>query len=219
MKTIFITLLSITFLFYGCSHAQYKPNPEAVKLNKAATYLGFDSVYRHPDSLHKSAVLRRAIPLLDQAIAVDSNYYTAYFNKSTFQIQLRLFDSALMTAKTMIKIRPNRSEPKILAGEIYDMMGDTVNAFKLYRNALGILDQTLKTTNKTSDVYWQNKTGEGILYILLNHAAQGREIFQEVLTTTADPIEKQLLQQYLTMNKRDWLHGQTHVVSSNPVKQ
>jgi len=47
--------------------------------------------------------LKKALNLLNQAIAIDSNYYGAYSNKMVFQAELNQPDSAFVIAKLIVK--------------------------------------------------------------------------------------------------------------------
>src|SRR4051794_18718285 len=94
--------LSIVFVLFLClsgcaqtdteSKTKHIVNPKARQLNDSAMTL--------TRSL-KDEDYQKAIMLFDQAIEIDSNYTLAYWNKLSFQTQLKQYDKAIQTAKQL----------------------------------------------------------------------------------------------------------------------
>jgi len=105
MKISLITLLWLSVLCYGCSNAQNKTEPktiniQAIKLNNEAVKLYFKDDFA--PSLRDST-LRKVLDLLNQAIAIDSNYHGPCQTKMAIEDELDQRDSAFLTAKLIIK--------------------------------------------------------------------------------------------------------------------
>src|ERR1700722_15276543 len=147
MKRLF-TLLFLPALF-SCKPApsKVKINPEAIKLNNRAITL----VYQAGGG-ESNQILDSAIMLLNKAIQIDSNYARTYYNKFTYQNELKQYDKAILTGKRIIVLRPLEPNIKLMLGEDYEKLGDTPRSTSSYQAALDccnkILD-TMKPNNKT----------------------------------------------------------------------
>src|SRR6476469_10445863 len=83
-------------------------DPQARKLNDSATMFAM-----------KQQDYAKAIALLDQATQIDSNFLTSYANKLSFQLQIKQFDKALMTAYNLKRIKPNAPDYYVTIGMLY----------------------------------------------------------------------------------------------------
>lgn len=204
MKTA-LTILFIAFLFAcGKSHAQKKINPEARKLNDSAVGSRFSLKYNNPNQ-----ALEHSINLLNQAIKLDSNYFTAYWNKFAFQGDLKQYNKAILTGKQMIGLRPQNASLKFIVGETYEKMGDTITSAEYYRSSLSMLNNILDTI-KVSDNknYKSTVVNKAIVLILLNQPEKGHNILRELYAKEANESYKQMLQMFISFTKHDVMYGQ-----------
>src|SRR5471030_224382 len=100
-----LLILVFAACLFSCKNSSSKKviDPEAIRLNNAAI-----------TSLGKSADVNKgllaAIDTLNQAIKTDDKYLQAYYNKFTFQKQLKRFSDAVATGKQMVGLAPNNAE-------------------------------------------------------------------------------------------------------------
>jgi hypothetical protein len=88
------------FIFLGfLSCKQYEGHSQAKQLTDSANKV-FQNTH---DPL-------KALPLLDQAVEIDSNYVPALTTKLNFEMVSNMPDKALVTAMRLIKIKPEVSE-------------------------------------------------------------------------------------------------------------
>ena len=93
MKPTRITTFLFLAILTACrddGEVNHVINPEARLLNDSAIAIIKSS---------KNEDYQKAILLLDQAIAIDSNYVRAYQNKLSFETKLEQYDKALITSK------------------------------------------------------------------------------------------------------------------------
>jgi tetratricopeptide (TPR) repeat protein len=131
MITLKFILILLLFGLFACGQTggKHTINPYAIKLNDSAARMTFQMT----DSGYQKAIL-----LLDQATAIDSNYFLAYYNKLIFQSQLGQYDKALATSKNLIRIRPGAPDLHLTSGALYEKIGDTVSAKYNFEEALSL---------------------------------------------------------------------------------
>jgi len=180
MKQALILLLLVGCLF-SCKHSKY--NIEAIKLNDSAV-----AIQMHLGQPGYTKSLNDAIVLLDNAIEIDSNYFTAYLNKWNFQTQLKQYNSAITTGNKMIKLIPNDNVLKLLLGKSYERAGDTVTAKRYYGENLLSINKVLDTMNVNSKSY-DNLTSDKIdVLILLRQFQNARDLSDKLYKKGTDPI-------------------------------
>ncbi len=69
------------------------------------------------------------------------------------QVHLKKNDSAIVTGKQIINLRPHNAFITYQIGQLYEKIGDTVTSVKYYKHALSILDAALDTMNVKSEKY------------------------------------------------------------------
>jgi len=216
MKKLFIMLFVICCLSCKSSHSQRRVNPEAIKLNNQALNLVLNSGGQENDQ-----IFEKAIALLNQAIKIDSNYSIAYLNKFTDQNELKKYSDAIITGRQLISLRPNNVNIKLMIGEDFEKVGDTVASLNYYNEALSGYNKILDTMSVNNKAYNSFLSSRAINLILLNKQKEGYAILNTMAATETDPNLKQMYQQYLTMSRNDWLfwNVKKNTTYSNPVKK
>jgi len=216
MKKLTILILAICFLSCKSSLSQRKANPEAVKLNNQALDL-----VMHSGGQENDQIFEKAVALLNQAIKIDSNYSTAYLNKFTDQNKLKKYGDAIVTGKRLIALKPNDVNIKLMVGEDFEKLGDTIASVKYYNDALSGYNKILDTMNVNNKAYSSFLSSTAIDLILLNRQKEGYAILKTMAEKETDPYLKQMYEQYLKMSRNDWLFWniKKNIAYSNPVKK
>lgn len=185
-------LLLITLYACGQNTKNYSVNPKAKQLNDSAV-----SVAIHSGNYSKS------IELLNEAIKADSNFSIAFANKVNFQLQLKQFDKALETSKSLLKIKPNVPEYIVMTGMIYDQIGDTISSKEYFAQAAKIYNNILDTmtkTNKNYDGYLMNKA---VNLILLGQQEKGNEILKQVYHDKKNEADREMVSMFINKSKQE----------------
>jgi tetratricopeptide (TPR) repeat protein len=193
----------LILLFAGCLCSCKDPKSdiiEARKLNNAA----IDSLSKAKD-VNKGLVT--AIRLLDQAIELDGNDLIAYYNKFTFQKQLKRYTDAITTGKQMIEHAPNNAEMKVELGEVYTKISDTVSAKQYFKSGMVIYNKVLDTMRKDKELYNSLKMESAVDLIILGEQEKGQAILNELFTNEKNRNVKHLYQQLMSLTKDDMLNG------------
>jgi tetratricopeptide (TPR) repeat protein len=205
-----LILLLVGLFSYGQTGSKHTINPYAIKLNDSAARMTFQM----NDSGYQKAIL-----LLDQATAIDSNYFLAYYNKLIFQSQLKQYDKALVTSKNLIRIRPMAPDLHLTSGELYEEIGDTVSAKYNFQLALSLYNSILDTMsvgNRHYDMLFMNKA---IDLIMLGEQIQGHELLKQLYDRQTDEDYKELILPFMNINRKELLekidHPQSITGSSN----
>jgi tetratricopeptide (TPR) repeat protein len=218
MKKLAILLFMICCLSCKQPHSQKKTSPEtinieAIKLDNEASKLYikvFAYQTEHIDEHERIRQGEKALTLLNRAIAIDTNYYTAYHDKLAFQHLLNLRDSAFATAKLIVRRWPGEVKTKILLGEYYELKGDTLSAFKCYNNALSAINHHLDEADSISRRYEQIDKAK--ILILLNQPEEAHNILKEVFDKEDNETIKQNLQRLMGESRHEFLsNGETPI--------
>lgn len=108
-----------------CGH---KPDSAAIVLNNQAVN-AYTYRSNSPDSVKK------ALTLLDNAIAKDSDYQLAYANKATYLNEQGNVTQALETLNAYLKRNPTEPYTILGAGMFYEKMGNKKEAMDYYKRA------------------------------------------------------------------------------------
>ena len=193
----------LILFFAGCLFSCKDPKSaiaEAIKLNNAA----IDSLGR-AKNVNKGLVT--AIRLLDQAIEIDDHNLVAYYNKFTFQKQLKHYTEAITTGKQMVALAPRNAEMKVELGEVYAKTGDTVKAMQYFKSGMAIYNKVLDTMRTTNDWYKTLKMESAVDLIILGEQKKGQAILNELVANEKNRNMKQLYQQITTLTRDDLLNG------------
>ena len=196
----------LAFLLFFGLHAfgqqsekkEHSINPKARRLNDSAVAV-----------VRRSHDFEKAILLLDEATAIDSNYLTAFSNKLTFQYQTKQFDKALITAKSLHRIMPDAASYIMMLGVIYEEKGDTVSSKKYFNEAAKRYDNMLDTMNKTNKSYEALLFSKALNLILLGQEQSGHDILKQLYDNQKDTAYKNLLGLFMNKPRREILDNFT----------
>lgn len=132
---IFLLLIGL----YACGHETATPkkhivDPRAKKLVDSAEIL-----------IVEQQQYEKALPLLNQALQIDSSYVRPYSHKLSCQWQLKQWDSCLKTAYSLLRIQPNNADRYGEIGLLYYYKGDSILSKKFYMEALSRYGKILDT--------------------------------------------------------------------------
>lgn len=191
------TIFLLTIGLSACGQQPKRPgyfiDPKAKELNDSA-----GSVVIHSQDYQK------AIALLDQAIKIDSNFYTAFWNKVSFQCNLQQFDKALITAKNLNRIKPESPDYFFTTGLIYDKMCDTVSSQKYFNQSAIFYDKILDTMNRTNKNYDNILMSKAINLIIIGQEQNGNGILKQ-LYRKKDEAFKEMLSLFMDKSKQEIL--------------
>lgn len=131
--------------FWQCVSGQHKPNSKAVALVKQANEIGLAALNK--DTLK----INQALNLLDQAIKIDDQYFSAYYTKEILLASKKDIDGALLTNLKLIALRPNQPSWIVQSGLFYDIKGNTSKARENYKVALTKYQELLKQQDLNQD--------------------------------------------------------------------
>jgi tetratricopeptide (TPR) repeat protein len=191
--------LRILFLFaitcFSCSQGKKKHsiNPDAKRLHDSAVNL----VVHNMD-------YQKAITLLNQAIQIDSNYFSAYNSKFVFLGSSRSADlpEFLKTLKKLIDLRPDLPDFYFYAGIISKKIGDSTLSQKYLDGAIVHYDKildTIQTDKILREVFTINK---GISLILLDQDKKGRDLLKQTYDEESNASYKSKINRLMTMSKQ-----------------
>ena len=167
--SIFFLLIALNVCGQQPANDEHSINSQARQLNDSAL-----SIVRNTQDFAK------AITLLDQATKIDSNYYLAFWNKISFQSELKQFDNALVTAKNLNRIKPESPDYFFIDGLIYDKIHDTISSQKYFIKAEVCYDKILDTMNKASKEYDNFLMNKAVNLILIGQQQKGNNILEQL---------------------------------------
>jgi len=204
MKLVIYSFLISCLLFSACNSKtqEHNYNEKAKQLNDSAVTMSFQ--------LSDTAKVMAAIQLLNEATNIQSDYYSAYWNKLVFQSQLGLIDDAFATLKIMEQISPKNPDLKLRLGNFYEQhKKDTIQAMSKYREADLLYKSILDTINTNSLSYQsiitsyalnlkmlgKNVEADSILYSFIqNHYYDDKEEYE---------VFKQFIETYIFKKTRE----------------
>ncbi|MGN6399500.1 MAG: tetratricopeptide repeat protein, partial [Flavisolibacter sp.] len=148
---------------------------------------------------------QKAIALLDQAIKIDSNFYTAFWNKVSFQCKLQQFDKALITAKNLNRIKPESPDYFFTTGLIYDKMHDTVSSQKYFNLSAIFYDEILDTMDQTNRSYDNILMSKAINLIIIGQERNGNGILKQLYHKKTNKAFKEMLSLFMNKSKEEIL--------------
>jgi tetratricopeptide (TPR) repeat protein len=127
--------------------------------------------------------------------------------KFSSQIRLKQYDSAIVTGKQILKVKPHNAFITYQIGELYEKLGDTVTSVEYYKHALSILDTALDTMNVKNEKYNWVKLNKAIVLILLGQKKAGDTIIQDVYNNETLYSNKQYDLSVLNMTRKELVYG------------
>lgn len=147
----------------------------------------------------------KALPLLDEATLIDSNYLPALTTKFNFEMVSSLFDKALLTSKSLIRIKPEVSEYYTAIGFIYEKKNDTISSKKYFLDAVACCDKKLENSNKTHKDYTWILFAKASNLIFAGEERRGNDILKELYNTNPDESFKELVKSFMNKPKQQIL--------------
>ena len=148
------------------------PNPRAVALNDSAVALMMKFRPSALDSAHD---------LLNKAISVDTNYFTAYANKVSVYCRQKNFSKAVETAKHLERIQPRNPEGIFTLGFLLERSGDTEKALEKYNKAVALNAEKLENLDSSDKQYISIQTNYALHLILARQEENGKKQLDEIL--------------------------------------
>jgi tetratricopeptide (TPR) repeat protein len=123
------------------------------------------------------------------------------------QVNLKQNDSAIITGKQILKVKPHNAFITYQIGELYEKLGDTITSVEYYKHALSILDTALDTMNVKNEKYNWVKLNKAIVLILLGQKRAGDKIIQDVYNNETLYSNKQYDLSVLNMTRKELIYG------------
>jgi len=204
MKAILLNSMIALFFLVGCSHAQPNKNADAKTLTDQAERKAREY---NPGDNNRSEIYRSALNLLNQAIKKDPRYWPAYEEKILYQTTLKQLDSAAVTAKQLVILKPQDDFVFYHAGEALERVGDTTTAWDYYKKALVLNNNQLDTMKVTSEKFRLEKRNRAMILRLLNQPEKAHDILQQLYDTEKDDRLKEFYRRDLELNRHDEIFG------------
>jgi tetratricopeptide (TPR) repeat protein len=193
MKHFIICSLSVFAFFHSSGQTSYKPASQAKQLNDDAInkYVKYSA---SPDSV--ASVIR----LLNEAIAIDNNYYTAWANKLEFECGLKSYDNALATAKKMEQLFPDETAIPFLKGLLQYKTGHKQDATATFGKLLQQYNAAL-SINKNGENIYNDLVSKALVLMLLDRPEEAKDILKNLTDAERDPTVKKHLAAYMNTPK------------------
>lgn len=127
-----------------------------------------------PDSI------RNAIKLFEQAVELDSNYFTAYWNKFVYENQLGKFDDAFKTLEKLEKLKPEAPYLKTFLGISMWSRGDTVDAKHKFMEADVLYSAVLDTMQQGTNPFWSLQLEKAKNLKFLNKDIEANKVLEYI---------------------------------------
>ncbi len=134
----------------------------------------------------------------------DSHFYMKKFYS---QVHLKQNDSAIITGKQIIKLKPKNALITYEIGELYEKTGDTVTSVEYYKHALVILNAVLDTMNVKSVDYHFLRLNKAVVLILLGQQKAGDDILRDSYNNEVIYSNKQYDLSLLHMTRKELIYG------------
>jgi len=145
----------------------------------------------------------KAILYLNNAIAIDSNSYPAYYNKLEIQTLLKQYDSAVITWKSLKRFNINNFDYYIHGGMLYYKIGDITVSKNYFEKSLSICNQLLDTLNANSQNYSLILIDKGSDLVMLDRKNEANVIFKKLANRQSDADIKNYFLSFINMDKDD----------------
>lgn len=192
--SIFFLLIALSACGQQSKNHKHSIDPRAGRLNDSAL-----SIMMHSQDYNK------AIALLGQATAIDTNFYMAFWNKTNFQLELNQFDSALITAKNLNRIKPESPEYFFVVGIIYDKMRDTISSQKYFQESENRYERILDTMNTTNKDYSNMLMNKAINLKIVGQQQKGNDILKGLYNNEKDNSRREILASFMDDSKQQIL--------------
>jgi len=148
---------------------------------------------------------KKALPLLEQATKIDSNYFRALSTKFSLEMASEMPDEALVTAKRLIKLKPEVGEYYTAIGIIYEGRQDTVSSKIFFMDAIACYDRSLDTMSKANKHRNNISLNKAFNLILLGQQKSGNDILEELYDGSHDEIYKGMIKSFMNKSRKEIL--------------
>ncbi len=199
-----LTLIIFIFPFIPVEAQQaHIPGQRAKALNDKAVNVYF-KYNKNNDSI--TSVMR----MLDEALAIDSNYLTAWTNKLGFECQLKQYDSALITANRIIPVFPDQTTINFFSGILALKTGHKDDAETTFNKLIKIYD-AIPDANDNSDHLKTAQVNKAIALKLTGHDDECKQILVNLSMKEHDLAVRRHISAYITRSKEEiineWLNN------------
>ena len=147
----------------------------------------------------------KALPLLDQALNIDSNYVPALSSKFSFEMASKMLDKALLTGQSLIRIKPNVGEYYSALGIIYEQKQDSISSRKCFIIAIACYDKKLDTMSKENRNYDAILLNKAFNLILVGQQKYGNDILKQLFDESSDENYKEIIKSFMNKTKQQIL--------------
>lgn len=194
MKPLTFWIIFITILISSCVQPRQRDgNSNVSRLTNQIVPL--------VDHLNNSDSCRKALLLLDSALAIDSNCYLCYYNKIMFLSALGDLDGSITAMDNCIRLNPNVPELHLAGGLFYSKRGDTTTGRLYFERSLTIINSLIDTANTTDLTFKVLETNKALNLILLGDSIAGNRLL-EAIVKRRDRLENDSLAESLMHKKR-----------------
>jgi tetratricopeptide (TPR) repeat protein len=196
MKYIFIIILSF-FTFtqgYAQPHVDHAL-PAARRLNDSAMRV---FTRANGNKQYNPQIAR----LFEAAIKLDSTYYQVLVNKMSFESHFDQFEKALKTALRMKRIFPKEPDVYYYCGLLQLKTKRKAEGMASFNKLLAIYNADLKDYKK-QQYYKAIMINKGIVLIMLDRLAEGKNILLQVHNSEQDDVLKSYLAFYINSSKEE----------------
>lgn len=190
MKNL-IVLIAFTFLSVCCyAQSAHVPDSKAKRIHDRAvnTYLKY---YNIADSVNSVLVL------LDQALNIDSIYYTAWITKVGFECQQKQYTNALITCKKINHIFPNETDMIFFSGILEFKTGNNKDAINTFNELIPIYSSIIDTNNNT-DHLKTAQLNKGIALKLVGKTQESKQLLLSLSMSEHDLAVRRHINTYIT---------------------
>ena len=191
MRYLFVVLFILPLI--GCGkgtnseteHIRTKDNnnsQEAVRLNNEAMTIYQKSFLT---SSIDTVEFIRMNNLLDSAIQLDSNFYQAYISKSLILCRYKMFINAIDCMNNILRRRGDYVEGWVFLGMLYDKNGKDKDADSLFKRALRIYQNRLRSKFNLPDA-----ENEIFLYKMLGQEDSANYRLKNVLSKDTSNVSQ-----------------------------
>jgi len=183
-----------------------EPKPFAARLLDSAMNLGMEGERRMTDNERKQLAVQK-INIINKAIKVDISYRDAYELKFGREIELKRYDSIIVTGKKMLNLHPyDSAQVEYRIGECYELTGKIDSAKSYYQKALSLYDQQISKMDKNDGGFSYAMSYKALVLILLNRQQEGRAIFKKLSEAPmTNNFEKEVYHNYLVTSRDEFL--------------
>jgi tetratricopeptide (TPR) repeat protein len=195
MRWVALCLFGISI----CSFAQTSDRQKAVELNGQASQL-FSEAYSSKDTA------RLVIDLLDQAIAADSLYRPAHWNKASLLCQLGQRKEALKTLDRLSAIQPDFIGILSWGGSILEIMGQKEKAKKRYLRDITKCDKIIK--RGPDSLKMSAKISKATFLMLLYGKTRGIQEYKKIVKEySGNKFVKSKRDTFYTFDRKKYLNN------------